>query len=441
VYTLEADEIHPSFRIIEIMNAIAVTIQMAAQEIYKRDSRRIFATLVRVLGDLDWAEEAMQEAFSAAMVSWPSEGIPKNPVAWLVSTGKNKAIDELRKRGRLEQRKEEIGRRYEALQATKVADEALEDDRLRLVFACCHPAIDPTIQVALTLREVCGLTTEQIAAAFLIAPTTLAQRLVRGKAKIRDAGIPISVPARDELAARIDTVLKVVYLVFNEGYNASSGASALRIDLSAEAIRLAKLLAELLPVSEVWGLLALMLLHESRRETRFNDSGDIILLEEQDRSRWNSELITAGNFWLKQAWEQGEVGAYSIQAAISATHANAPSFQATNWQQIVQLYDILQQAQPSPIVELNRAVARGMVDGPAVALVDIQDLARRGELLDYHLLHAAEGDFYRRLGEPEKSLTAFIKALALAKQEPERRFLAKRIAEQELQLARTKNLN
>lgn len=416
------------------MNAIAVTLHKTLAEIYRNDSRKIFATLARLLGDFDLAEEAMQEAFSAAASVWAKEGVPTNPSAWLISTGRNKAIDELRKRGRLETHKEELQQRYESLSILRHQAESIEDDRLRLIFTCCHPAIDPQVRVALTLREVCGLTTEQIASAFLVQHSTLAQRLVRGKAKIREAAIPIRVPDADELPERLDAVLKVVYLVFNEGYYASSGPQGGTVELAEEAIRLCHLIAELLPEPEVMGLLALMLLHQSRHKSRFNEEGDIVLLEEQDRRQWDQERIAAGNQWLQKAWSRGEIGAYCLQAAIAASHANAPSVKETPWQDIVQLYDALRKVQPSPIVELNYAVALGMQRGPEAALEKIEELKTLAMMRDYHLLHAAEGDFQRRQNNFAAARSAFQKALSLAKQDPERRFLEKRIAEMEREL-------
>jgi RNA polymerase sigma-70 factor (ECF subfamily) len=417
------------------MNAIAVALRQTLTEIYRSDSRKIYATLVRLLGDMDLAEEALQEAFSAAASVWARDGIPDKPVAWLISTGKNKAIDQLRKRGRLEHHKEELQRRYEELYDTRIQAGSIEDDRLRLIFTCCHPAIDSNVRVALTLREVCGLSTEQISAAFLVPQATMAQRLVRGKAKIREAAIPIRVPAPDELPERIDAVLKVVYLVFNEGYYASSGTEGRAVELAEEAIRLCRLLSEMLPEPEVMGLLSLMLLHQSRQKARFNEVGDIVLLEEQDRCQWDNARIAEGNEWLQRAWSRGEVGAYCLQAAIAAAHANALSLEATPWQHITQLYDILRQVQPSPVVELNYAVALGMYKGPEFALEKIADLSNAGSLKDYHFLYAAEGDFHRRLGDFEAAYIAFGKAMQLAKQEPEKRFLEKRLAEMKQEMS------
>lgn len=419
------------------MNAIAVTLQKTLTEIYRTESRKIYATLVRLVGDLDLAEEAMQEAFSAATSMWAKEGIPSNPVAWLISTGRYKAIDELRKRGRLELHKEELQQRFEALSSLRNQSEAIEDDRLRLMFTCCHPAIDLQVRVALTLREVCGLTTEQIASAFLVPQATLAQRLVRGKAKIREAAIPIRVPDADELPERLAAVLKVVYLVFNEGYYASSGQQGGTVELAEEAIRLCQLIASLLPEPEVMGLLALMMLHQSRHQARFDAKGDIVLLDEQDRKLWDQARIKAGNEWLRKAWSRGEVGAYCLQAAIAASHANAPSMAQTPWSEIVQFYNLLRQVEPSPIVDLNHAVALGMQHGPDTALEKIEELKNVSSLKEYHLLYAAEGDFQRRRGDFLAAKGAFVRALELAKQEPERRFLEKRIAEMERELTQS----
>ncbi len=399
--------------------------------IYHAESRRVLATLIRLLGDFDLAEEALAEAFVAAAESWPRDGLPEQPRAWLISTGRFKVIDGLRRRAKLETLHPEVERRRDAI--TRLNDERsaveIEDDRLRLIFTCCHPAIDPQIQIALTLREVCGLTTEEIAAAFLVPPATLAQRIVRGKAKIRDAGIPYQIPAREELPTRRESVLAVCYLVFNEGYAASTGTTHTRPDLSREAIRLARLLAELSPDAEVWGLLALMLFHESRRPARCGETGDLILLEEQDRSRWDRGLIAEARNWLDRALASGEVGPYTIQAAISAVHAAAASFAATDWTAIVAWYELLAQAHPSPVVDLNRAVAVAMRDGPVAGLVLVDRLAETKELMSYHLFHAARADLLRRLDRHEEAVTAYREAWRLAKQEPERRYLARRIRE------------
>lgn len=398
--------------------------------VYRADSRRVFATLVRVLGDFDLAEEALHDAFASAVKQWPEEGIPDNPRAWLVSAGRFKAIDTIRRRVRFDASLAEIANQLDTSSRTAPPDrDDIEDDRLRLIFTCCHPAIAPEAQVALTLREVCELTTEAIASAFLTTPSTLAQRIVRAKSKIRDAGIPYDVPSREDLPDRIDSVLQVVYLVFNEGYAASSGDSVTRPDLSGEAIRIGRLLIELLPESEVIGLLALMLLHESRRAARTTSAGELILLDEQDRSLWNREQIEEGRGLVARAFGTGQVGPYCVQAAISAVHATAPSTAATNWNEIVALYDMLAQAAPSPIVELNRAVAISMRDGPAAGLALVDAIFARGDLADYHLAHAARADMHRRLGQAAAARTAYERALQLARQGPERRFLEQRLAE------------
>jgi RNA polymerase sigma-70 factor (ECF subfamily) len=404
----------------------------AVDAVYRTESRRVFATLIRLLGDFDLAEEAMHDAFASAVVQWPRDGVPANPRAWLVSAGRFKAIDAIRRRARFDATLGELAERLDRREnATPTDNESVEDDRLRLIFTCCHPAISPEAQVALTLREVCGLTTEAIASAFLTAPPTLAQRIVRAKAKIKSAGIPFQVPSRDDLPDRLDAVLQVVYLVFNEGYAASSGESLTRPDLSAEAIRLGRLLAELLPEPEVLGLVALMLLQESRRAARATADGEIILLDDQDRSLWNREQIAEGQALVARAFESGAIGAYTLQAAISAVHSDAVSPAATDWPQIVALYDLLTRAAPSPVVELNRAVAVAMRDGPAAGLALVDAILARGELGDYHLAHAARGDLCRRLDRPADARTSFQQALALARLEPERRFLERRLAELE----------
>jgi RNA polymerase sigma-70 factor (ECF subfamily) len=396
--------------------------------VYRAESRRVFATLIRLLGDFDIAEEALHDAFRAALEQWPQEGVPANPRAWLVSTGRFKAIDGLRRRARFDPLDDE--------QIEHIADERaapdpddIEDDRLRLMFTCCHPALPPDAQVALTLREVCGLTTEEIASAFLSGAPTLAQRIVRAKTKIRDAKIPYQVPTPDELPERLDSVLRVIYLVFNEGYSASSGDTLTRHDLSNEAIRLARLLAELLPEPEAMGLLALMLLHESRRAARTSASGDLILLDEQDRARWNRELIDEGIALIERALPLRRPGPYCLQAAISAVHAEAPGAAATDWNEIVSLYDLLLQAEPSPVVELNRAVAVAMRDGPQVGLVLVDAVLARGELGEYRLAHAARADLCRRLGRVDQARAAYERALTLTQQGPERRFIERRLAE------------
>jgi RNA polymerase sigma-70 factor (ECF subfamily) len=401
--------------------------------VYRSESRRVLATLIRLLGDFDLAEEALHEAFAAAVEQWPREGVPANPRTWLVSAGRFKAIDTLRRRARFDAALVEIAERLDAdaRAAPETDHEGLDDDRLRLIFTCCHPTLASDARVALTLREVCGLTTEEIARAFLTTAPTLAQRIVRAKTKIREAHIPYEVPARAELPERLDAVLCVVYLVFNEGYSASSGEAVTRADLSGEAIRLGRLLVELMPEPEVLGLLALMLLHESRREARTSPTGDLVLLEHQDRSLWKQPLIVEGRALVERALASGRFGPYSLQAAISAVHAEAPTTATTDWAEIVGLYDALIRINPTAVVELNRAVAVAMRDGPSAGLELIDPLLARGDLQDYYLAHAARADLSRRLGRTAEARSAYQRALELTRQEPERRFLERRLDELE----------
>jgi RNA polymerase sigma-70 factor (ECF subfamily) len=399
--------------------------------IYRSDSRRVLATLIRLLGDFDLAEEALHDAFAAALDAWPKDGAPENPRAWLVSTGRFKAIDRLRRGARFDAARTGLAEQLDAVvtPGLEMEDEGLEDDRLRLIFTCCHPALSADARIALTLREVCGLETEQIAHAFLTSPPTLAQRIVRAKGKIREARIPYQVPSRTELPDRLDTVLHVIYLVFNEGYSASGGESLTRPDLSAEAIRLGRLLTELLPEPEAIGLLALMLLHDARRAARTSPDGEIILLAAQDRGLWNREQIDEGLVLIERALSTRRFGPYALQAAIAAVHAEARDSAATDWRQIAGLYDVLLRADPSPVVELNRAAAIAMRDGPEAGLAHIDAILARGELADYHFAYAARGDMCRRLGRTAEAITAYERARALTNQAPERRFFERRLAE------------
>ena len=397
--------------------------------VYRAESRRVLATLIRLLGDFDLAEEALHDAFAAAVERWPQDGVPANPRAWLVSAGRFKAIDGLRRRARFDASLAQIAEQLDAEAGDSVPgdEEGVDDDQLRLIFTCCHPALPPDAQIALTLREVCGLTTEEIARAFLRQATTIAQRIVRAKAKIRDARIPYEVPTRADLPGRLDAVLQVIYLVFNEGYSASSGPSLTRHDVSAEAIRLGRLLVGLLPEPEAVGLLALMLLHESRRTARSSPAGELILLDEQDRSLWNRDLVSEGAALVERALVSRRFGPYTLQAAIAAVHAEAQSAAATDWAQIVALYDVLLRVDPSPVVELNRAVAVAMRDGPEAGLTLIDAILARGDLTEYHLAHSARADLCRRLGRTAQARGSYERALRLTRQEPERRFLERRL--------------
>ncbi len=397
--------------------------------LYRLESGRIRATLIRLLGNFDLAEEAMHEAFAAALSVWPTSGIPGNPRPWLISTARFKAIDTLRRRARFDASQDELVRYLEAQSSSVEAssEEGLEDDRLRLIFTCCHPSLPSEARVALTLREVCGLTTEEIAKAFLTTPSTQAQRIVRAKSKIRDTKIPYEVPAPEELPARLGAVLQVVYLVFNEGYSAAAGKEVTRAELTGEAIRLGRLLIELQPEPEAIGLLALMLLQESRRAARTSSTGEMILLENQDRSLWNWQQIAEGISLLENALKSRRFGTYTLQAAIAAVHAEAQSVAATDWRQIVALYDQLARIQPSPVVQLNRAVAIAMRDGPESGLAQIDAVLEQGDLANYYLAHSARADMYRRLGRTAEARSAYEKALALTQQEPERQFLQDRI--------------
>jgi len=410
----------------------AVAMRARVDEVYRAESRRVLATLIRLLGDFDLAEEALHDAFATAAERWAEEGEPANPRAWLVSTGRFKAIDALRRRSRFDASQGEIADRISADAADDAARAELgdlEDDRLRLIFTCCHPALPPEAQLALTLREICGLTTEEIARAFLTKPSTVAQRIVRAKGKIRDARIPYQVPSRTELPDRLDAVLHVIYLVFNEGYSASSGDSLTRPDVSGEAIRLGRLLVDLLPEPEAFGLLALMLLHDSRRAARTTAAGELVLLDEQDRTLWDREQIADGLALVDRAIATRRIGPYTLQAAIAAAHAAAPSAEATNWVEIVALYDVLARVEPSPVVELNRAVAVAMRDGPAAGLALVDAILARGDLADYRFVHAARADLCRRLGRTDEARAAYTRALELTSQERERGFLTRRLAE------------
>jgi RNA polymerase sigma-70 factor (ECF subfamily) len=408
----------------------AKPVREIVDEIYRAESRRVLATLIRLLGDFELAEEALHDAFIAGMEQWSRDGVPANPRAWLISAGRFKAIDRMRRQARFDASVVELAKQLDNEAATpEFFDPSIEDDRLRLIFTCCHPALPPDSQLALTLREVCGLTTEEIARAFLTSAPTMAKRIVRAKAKIRDAHIPYEVPVRAELPERLDSVLHVVYLVFTEGYSASFGESLTRHDISSEAIRLGRLLVELLPDPEAIGLLGLMLLHESRRAARTSPDGELVLLEDQDRSLWNRELIVEGSALMQRAFSSGRIGSYSLQGAIAAVHAEFDSTEATDWNEIVGLYDVLMRASPSPVVELNRAVAVAMRDGPAAGLAIIDAIFTRGDLQDYHLAHSAQADLHRRLGRTAEARVSYSRALSLARQKPTRHFLERRLRE------------
>jgi RNA polymerase sigma-70 factor, ECF subfamily len=410
---------------------IARHVRDQVDAIYRSDSRRVLATLIRLLGDFDLAEEALHDAFATAVEQWAEKGIPANPRTWLISTGRFKAIDRLRRAAKFDSIDTAALDRFEteSVQTSDYADDSVEDDRLRLIFTCCHPALSPDAQIALTLREVCGLTTEEVAHAFLTPPPTLAQRIVRAKGKIRDARIPYEIPSRADLPTRMDSVLHVIYLVFNEGYFASTGTSLTRADLSGEAIRLGRLIVELMPEPEAMGLLALMLLLEARRASRATPAGEMVLLEDQDRSLWDRAQIEEGVDLVERALTSHRFGPYTLQAAIAAVHAEATSASATDWPQIVGLYDVLLRADPSPVIELNRAAAIAMRDGPEMGLALIDAILVRGDLTEYHLAHAARGDLLRRLGRGDDAIAAYERALELATQDAERRFITRRLNE------------
>ena len=406
-------------------------IRIRVDAVYRNDSRRVLATLIRLFGDFDRAEEAMHDAFATALDRWPSEGVPANPSSWLISVARFKFIDAARRQSRFESATTLVAEQLHPPQddAPRPDDDEVEDDRLRLIFTCCHPALSLEAQIALTLREVCGLTTEEIAHAFLIAPSTLAQRIVRAKGKIRDARIPYHLPSLNELPARLDGVLRVIYLVFNEGYSATSGGAITRRDLSGEAIRLGRLLCALMPEPEVHGLLALMLLHEARRPARTSSSGELVLLDDQNRGIWDHPMIVEGSALVQRALASRRIGPYTLQAAIAAVHAEASDASHTDWSQIVGLYDVLLRADDSPVIALNRAVALAMRDSPQAGLAEIDAIFARGDLIDYHLAHAARADLCRRLERWQDARAAYLTALALTQQEPERRFLERRLVE------------
>jgi len=410
---------------------IGPEVEFRIAEIYRQESRRVLATLIRLLGDFDLAEDGVQEAFTAAATQWPQEGVPDNPRAWLISTGRFKAIDRIRRRARFDRALRDlvVQLEHDDRTADESDEQSLQDDRLRLIFTCCHPALTPDARVAMTLREVCGLTTEEIARAFLTSAATVAQRIVRAKAKIRDESIPYAVPGGDELAARLEVVLRVVYLVFNEGYSPSSGEAATRPELVDEAVRLGRVLVELVPDPEALGLLSLMLFHDSRRMARTTASGELILLSDQDRRSWDQHQIAEATGLLERVWKAGEVGPYAIQAAIAATHAGAPNAAETNWKRVVDLYDMLVLADASPVVELNRAVAVAMCDGPSGGLALIDEIFARGDLRAYHLAHAARADLLRRMGRHDEARDSYRRALEVAEQGAQRRFLKERLAE------------